>query len=255
MICSIPVDGEDKEVCEMNCYDYWDALSAECDDFHDYACYHLEEFKTEFENKKCRKVMSTYGRGLGIASPSKMTKYIIKNYKSGRVIKSVKPGQLYKVTYYDSEDSPLAIESYSQISPDGGYTQRSETRYFVNYGDSIWTALFSESGLIYNEHYKIKYDDNHRLKGLYQINAGNSLQVMAEEYDYSEIEKGIVTCLFTDYVGKASGTSKDIPIGYKGSPAIQWKYVVNIDEKGKHKAITVYKNINGEFVFNEHVDF
>ena len=59
------------------------------------ACYHLEEFKTEFENKKCRKVMSTYGRGLGIASPSKMTKYIIKNYKSGRVIKSVKSKQNY----------------------------------------------------------------------------------------------------------------------------------------------------------------
>ena len=236
----------------MNHYEYWDRLSAECDDFHEYAYNHFEDFKTDLEQKKCRKVISTYGRGLGIASPSKMTKYIIKKYKSGKVIKNVKPGQLHKVTYYDSEDAPLAVESYSQLSPDGGYTQRSETRYFVNYGNSVWTALFSERGMLYNEHYKIVYDDNHRLKGLYQINAGSSLQVMAEEYDYSEIEQGIVKCIFTDYVGKAAGTSKDIPIGYKGSPAIQWKYVVNIDEKGKHKAITVYKNIDGKFVFNEH---
>ncbi|MBP5578235.1 MAG: hypothetical protein J6X56_01940, partial [Ruminococcus sp.] len=169
----------------MNCYEYWDRLSAECDAFHEYARCHLEEFKTEFENKKIIKVMSTYADGLGIVSPSKMTKYIIKNYRSGRVIKTVKPGQLYEVAYYDNEDNPLAVESYSQLMPDGGYTKRSETRYFVNYDDSVWTALFSESGLIYNEHYKIVYDDDRRLKGLYQINAGNSLQVMAEEYDYS----------------------------------------------------------------------
>ncbi|MBO4524727.1 MAG: hypothetical protein J5723_08620, partial [Ruminococcus sp.] len=192
-----------------NYYEYWVVFSAECDAFHEYACYHLEEFKTEFENKKIRKVMSTYADGLGIVSPSKMTKYIIKNYRSGRVIKTVKPGQLYEVAYYDNEDNPLAVESYSQLTPDGGYTKRSETKYFVNYGNSVWTALFSERGMIYNEHYKIVYDNNHRLKGLYQINAGNSLQVMAEEYDYSEIEQGIVTCIFTDYVGKASGTSKD----------------------------------------------
>ena len=239
----------------MNYYEYWDKLSAECDAFHEYASSRLEEFKADFELKKCRKVLSTYTHGLGIVSPSKMTKYIIRNYKSGRVIKTVKPGQLYEAAYYDNEDNPLAVESYSQLSPDGGYTQRSETRYFVNYGGSVWTAFFSESGLIYNEHYKIVYDDDHRLKGLYRINAGNSLQVMAEEYDYSEIEQCIVTCLFTDYTGRASGTSKDIPIGYKGSPAIQWKYVLKLDEKGKHKAITTYKNINGEFVFNEHIDF
>ena len=239
----------------MNYYEYWDTLSVECDAFHEYASRRLEEFKADLELKKIRKVMSTYGHGLGIVSPSRMTKYIIRNYKCGRVIKNVKPGQLYKVAYYDREDSPLAVESYSQLSPDGGYTQRSETKYFVNYGGSVWTVLFSESGMICYEHYKIVYDDDHRLKGLYKINAGNSLQVMAEEYDYSEIGQGIVTCIFTDYVGRASGTSKDIPIGYKGAPAIQCKYVVNVDEKGKHKAITTYKNINGEFVFNEHVDF
>lgn len=239
----------------MNYYEYWDALSTECDAFHEYAWYHLEEFQTELEQKKCKKVISTYFSGLGIASPSKMTKFIIGKYKCGRIIKNVKPGQMYKVTYFDNEGFPIAIESYDSISRNSEYLEKSGTRYFVKYGDSVWTACFYGEGSLFNEHYKIVYDDEQRLKGFYKMNAGNSLQVMAEEYDYSEIESGLVTCLFTDYVGKSSGSSKNIPIGYKGSPAIQWKYVINVDEKGKYKALTVYKNINGEFVFNEHVDF
>lgn len=239
----------------MNYYEYWDALSTECDAFNEYAWYHLEEFQAELEQKKCKKVISTYFSGLGIASPSKMTKFIIGKYKCGRIIKNVKPGQMYKVTYFDNEGFPIAIESYDSISRNSEYLEKSGTRYFVKYGDSVWTACFYGEGSLFNEHYKIVYDDEQCLKGFYKMNAGNALQVMAEEYDYSEIESGLVTCLFTDYVGKSSGSSKDIPIGYKGSPAIQWKYVINVDEKGKYKALTVYKNINGEFVFNEHVDF
>ena len=93
----------------MNYYEYWDELSNECDDFHEYAWNHLEEFLTELEQNKYRKIISTYGSDLGIASPSKMTKYIVKKHKCGRVIKNVKPGQLYKVTYFDSNDFPLAV--------------------------------------------------------------------------------------------------------------------------------------------------
>lgn len=238
----------------MNLYEYWDELSDQCDVFHEYAWDHLEEFIAELEQRKCRKVISTYGRELGIASPSRMTKYIVRKHKSGKVIKNVKPGQLYKVTYFDSEGFPLAVESYDAISHNDGEVGRSGTRYFVKYGDSVWTAWFSERGGLFNEHYKIVYDDEQRLKGFYRMNAGNSLQVMAEEYDYSEIESGIVTCLFTYYVGRLSGSSKDIPIGYKGSPAMQLKYVINVDDKGKYKALTIYKNINGEFVFNEHIE-
>lgn len=238
----------------MNYYEYWDSLSVECDVFHDYAWNHLEDFLKELEEKKCRKIISTYGRDLGIASPSKMTKYIIRKHKRGRVIKNVKPGQLYKVTYFDSDGFPLAVESYDVASSKSVDVGRSGTRYFVRYGGSVWTAWFSESGSLFNEHYKIVYDGEQRLKGFYKMNAGNSLQVMSEEYDYSEIESGIVTCLFTYYVGRLSGSSKDIPIGYKGSPATQWKYIINVDEKGKYKELTVYKNINGEFMFNEHVN-
>ncbi len=238
----------------MNYYEYWDALSNECDDFHEYAWNHFEEFLTELEQNKYRKIISTYGSDLGIASPSKMTKYIVKKHKCGRVIKNVKPGQLYKVTYFDSNDFPLAVESYDVISPNNADVEKSGTRYFVKYGNAVWTAWFSESGGLFNEHFKIVYDDKQRLKGFYKMNAGNSLQVMAEEYDYSEIESGVVTCIFTYYVGRLSGSSKDVPIGYKGSPATQWKYIINVDEKGKYKALSVYKNINGEFVFNEHVE-
>lgn len=237
----------------MNYYEYWEALSAECDAFHRYARSNYKKIKTEFELKECRKVISTYYCGLGIASPSKMTKFIIGKYKCGRIIKNVKPGQIYKATYFDSDNFPLAIESYGSVSHND---KKNTTRYFVKYDNATWTACYTEGNVILlSEHYKIVYDDKQRLKGFYQMDAGLSLQVMAEEYDYSEIESGIVTCLFTDYIGKLSGSSKNIPIGYKGSPAIQWKYVINVDEKGKYKALTVYKNINGEFVFNEHVDF
>lgn len=237
----------------MNLYEYWDALSAECNAFHRYARSNYKKIKTDFEHKECRKVISTYSSGLGIASPSKMTKFIIGKYKCGRIIKNVKPGQMYKVTYFDSEGFPLAIENYGSVSRND---KKNTTEYFVKYDNAIWTAWYTEGNVILlSEHYKIVYDDKQRLKGFYKMDTGLSLQVMAEEYDYSEIESGIVTCLFTDYVGKSSGSSKDIPIGYKGSPAIQWKYVINVDEKGKYKALTVYKNINGEFVFNEHVDF
>ncbi|MBO5319542.1 MAG: hypothetical protein J6B01_07060 [Ruminococcus sp.] len=239
----------------MNLYEYWDSLSAECDNFHEYAWNHLDDFITDFEAKRSKKVVSTYFSGLGIASPSKMTKYIIRKYKCGRVIKNVKPGQLYKVTYFDSEGSPLAVENYDEIIRDSADVGRSGTRYFVKYGNAVWTAWFSERGSLFNEHYKILYDEKQRLKGFYKMNAGNSLQVMAEEYDYSEIESGIVTCLFTNYLGKSSGSSKDIPVGNKGAPAIQWKYVIEVNEKGEYTSLTVYKNINGDFVFNEHVDF
>lgn len=236
----------------MNLYEYWDAFSVECDIFHDYASDHLDDFIMDVEKRKYKKVLSTYGRDLGIASPSKLTKHIVGKYKSGRVIKNLKPSQLYKATYFDSAGFPLAVESYDISSSNSVEIGRSGTRYFVQYGDSVWTAWFSESGSLFNEHFKIVYDDEQRLKGFYKINAGNSLQVMAEEYDYSEIESGIVTCLFTYYVGRLCGSSKDIPIGYKGSPATQQKYIIRIDEKGRYKELTAYKNINGEFVFEKH---
>ena len=71
----------------MNLYEYWDSLSAECDNFHEYAWNHLEEFLTELEQNKYRKITSTYGSDLGIASPSKMTKYIVKNINAAELSK------------------------------------------------------------------------------------------------------------------------------------------------------------------------
>ena len=239
----------------MGLYEYWDALSAECDEFHAYAHDRLGEYKARTEKDVCIRKMSTYGRWLSIASPSILTKHIIRNFKTGRPIKSVKPGQLHQIVLYDSEGSPLAIEHYSTLSPDGGLTKRSETTYFTDYGGCVWTAMFYErSGWIQDEHFKIVYDDMQRLKGFYQINAHDSQQVYAEEYDHSKADEGIIVCLFTDYTGQAVHTSKDIPIGFKGSPAIQWRYEMNVDGKGKITALTTYKNTEGEFVFNEHVD-
>ncbi len=238
----------------MGLYDHWDALAVECDEFHGYAQGRLDEFRAYTEENVCSRVMSAYSSGLGIASPSRLTRYIIRKFKPGRAIKNVKPGQLHEMILYDKDGRPLAIESYDRIPPDGGMTQRSETTYFTVYGGSVWTAVFSENhGWIYDEHYKIVCDDMHRLTGFYQMNA-HMQQVYAEEYDYSEIGDGIVTCLFTDYNGKAVNTSKDIPVGFAGSPAIQWRYVIDVDEKGKYAALTTYRNTQGEFVFNEHVE-
>ena len=44
----------------MNHYEYLDGFSAECDAFHEYACDYFEAFKADLEQRKCRKVISTY---------------------------------------------------------------------------------------------------------------------------------------------------------------------------------------------------
>jgi len=240
----------------MTLYEYWDKLSAECDEFHDYAYMNYKDIKSYFESKKCncRKVMSTYSSDLGIASPSKMTKYIVKNHKCGWIIKKIKSGQQYEVVCYDGNGLTSVIDLYDYFPNGSSDAQKSSTIYFINYNGSIWTACFSERGYLSNRHYKIVYDETQRLKGFYEIGAANSLQVTAEEYDYSKIESGVMTCIYTYYVGRASGASKDIPIGYKGSPATQFKYDVELDEKGRYKAITTYKNVEGEFIFIEHMD-
>ena len=244
---------------QMSLYEYWNDLSAECDEFHEYAWQHYDDLRQAFEQKECRKVLSTNSSWLGIASPSKMSKHIIRKYKSGRVIKNIKPGQIYKATYFDSNDEPAAIEYYNIFPPghvDDGIPTKGETLYFTEWHGAVWTAQYYENsyGLI-NKHFKIVYDEQHRLKGFYCMNASHSLQVYAEEYDYSEIASGIVTCIFTDYVGRLSGSSPDIPIGFPGSPAIQWKYAARVDEKGNYTALTTYKNTEGKFVQNEHVEF
>ena len=240
----------------MNLYEYWDALCAECDAFHKYAWEReqYERFRSEFAQKNCRKVLSTFGRHLGIASPSVMTKFIINKYKTGRVIKQPKPDQMYQAVYFDGEGEPAAVEDYADMHP-GELCGRSETTYFVKWQDAVWTARYSENRHILDDtHFKIVYDAEHRLTGFYHIDAGNN-SLWAEEYDYSEAASGTVTCLFTYYVGKAHGSSKDIPIGFSGSPASQWKYIIEIDEKGTFRAMTTCKNQQGEFVRNEHVDF
>ena len=240
----------------MELYGYWDALSAECDEFHAYAHDRLDEFRIYTEKNVCSQKICTYGGWLGIASPSTLTKFIIRNFKPGKVIKNIKPGQLHRRVLYDNSGKPLAIENYGTLSPDGGLAKRSETIYFTDYKGCVWTAMFYENHRwIQDEHFKIVYDDMQRLRGFYRINAHDSQQVYAEEYDYSRADEGIVVCLFTDYIGKAVHTSKDIPIGFKGSPAIQWRYEINVDDKGRYTALTTYKNTEGGFVFNEHVDF
>lgn len=236
----------------MSLYEYWNAFSDECDAFHAYAQKHLSDFRTIHEQNQCQSILSTCGSDLGIASPSKMTKYILGKHKGGRVIKKVKPGQIYERTYYDSEGYPLAVERFNDISSDTLPAKKGVTIYFVKYNGAIWTAEFSESGHLFDNHHKIEYDEKKRLKGFYKLYAGHFLYVQAEEYDYSQIESGIMICQFTYYAGNANGTSQEIAIGYSGSPAMQAKYVVKIGEKGKIIAMDIYKNIEGEFVFQEH---
>lgn len=241
----------------MELYGYWDDLISQASGFNRYVSSHYYDIVSDAEARKAVKVLSSYSSGLGIASPSKLTNHIVKKYKSGRIIKQPKPSQLYKAIYYDSEGQPVAIESFDKLRSDGELNGKTKTRYFIPYGGAVWTAWFwGEKNVIPdNEHHKIVYDDKNRLKGFYTIGCGPvSHWVSAEEYDHSEIGSGIVTCIFTYYVEHLSGSSKDIPIGYKGSPAIQWKYVINVDENGKYTALTSYKNIEGEFVYNEHTD-
>ena len=238
----------------MDLYEYWNSFSDECDAFHVYAQKHLADFRTMFEQNQCRSVLSTCGSDLGISSPSSMTKYIIGKHKSGRVIKTVKPGQLYERTHYDSEGYPLAVERFNDIPSDTLPAKKGVTIYFVKFNGAIWTAEFSERGFLFDNHHKIAYDEKQRLKGFYKLYAGHSLHVEAEEYDYSQMESGIMICLFTYYSGNASGTSQEIAIGFSGSPATQMKYVVQIGEKEKFTAMDIYKNIKGEFVFQEHKD-
>lgn len=238
----------------MNLYEYWNAFSEECDAFHEYAQKHLEDFRAMLEQKQCRFVLSTCGSDLGIASPSKMTKYIIGKHKCGRIIKTVKPGQLYEKTYYDSEGNLLAVERFNDISSDTLPAKKGATIFFVEFNGAFWTAEFSENGHLFDNHHKIEYDEKHRLKGFYKLYAGHFLYVQAEEYDYSQMESGITICLFTYYAGNATGTSQEIAIGFSGSPATQMKYVAKIGEKGKFTAMDIYKNIKGEFIFQEHKD-
>ena len=57
----------------MELYGYWDALSAECDEFHAYAHDRLDEFRIYTEKNVCSQKICTYGGWLGIASPSTLT--------------------------------------------------------------------------------------------------------------------------------------------------------------------------------------
>lgn len=242
----------------MNLYEYWDALCAECDAFHQemrdpgqYAQLHRE-----LEQNACRNILSTYGYSLGLASPSVMTKFIIKNHKTGRVLRQPKPDQMYQAIWYDADGNPAAIEDYADMHP-GALCTKSETTFFVCRQDAVWTARYSEYSsrhTLDSTHFKIVCDAQQRLRGFYKITAGND-SLEAEEYDYSRADEGVVICLYTYYIGKAQGSSKEIPVGFKGSPAVQWKYEIEADETGRFKSLTTFPNKEGVFVRHEHITF
>lgn len=240
----------------MNLYEKWDALCAEADAFHAFARKpeQYEIFRKEAEQNACRKVLSSFPIGFGLASPSVMTKFIIKKQKNGRIIKQPKPGQPYQTIYYDAADNPVIVEDYADLHA-GDDPAKSESTYFVTWHDAVWSARYAEnSHRLDNIHYRSVYDEQHRLMTFCKLTAGYN-SMWAEEYDYSETQKGIVTCLFTFYAGQAQGSSKNIPIGFSGAPASQWNHIVCVNEAGFLQSMDVYKNIKGEFVFQNHTDF
>lgn len=240
----------------MNYYEKWDTLSKERWQFRDDM---LKKYVGELENAhdRCiRKVISTFGRGLGIASPSKFTKYMIGKHSPGRIIKTIKPHTPYQICYYDKNNLPVYMESYDFPSQDDpNVMKRTGITYFISYDNDIWTAYFNaykkdkinvESMLSGN--YKIVRDERGSLRGLYYICGHDTAIIYAEEYDYSEYDNGIINCTFSYYVEGRSGASKDIPTGFKNSPLEQWKYIFYVNEKGKFICFDSYKNKNGEFV-------
>lgn len=234
-------------------YEKWDDLADEQKAFYNYI---LSENKhTELINKKkqCTNIKyATFFSGLGVVSPSKFTKHIIKGYKPGRFINNYRDGtDFVNKIYFDDNGEPLCIECFCGFEKDDPKVKKAVTEtYFVKYNGCRWTAcFFSESGKLFENSncYKIAEKDD-LLLGYYSMQASKGTAIIkAQEFDYSSINDGIVWCLYSDYTEGLSGSSKDIPPGYEHSPLEQWKYKIYLNEKGKNAKYELYKNIEGDF--------
>lgn len=240
----------------MNYYEKWDLLGEEKEQFNKYVIDNYNKIYTELktrQNNYSYFKTTTYPSNLGIASPSKFTKYMVGKYQSGRIIKNIKPEQAYHKIYFDENDLPICIEEYNTIES-GDYCSKGDTIFFTEYKGNIWTACFQNNGNYFENGmpFKIVKSDNGRLLGLYEIRTSVSTIVYAEEYDYSEIDSNIVWCTYSSYSSGLSGSSKDVPAGAPHSPLDQWKYKIYLNEKGKYTEYDSFFNENGEFVFIGH---
>lgn len=239
----------------MNYYEKWDTLYNERWQFREYLLNHIEEIENIY-GKYSKKVISTFGRGLSIASPSRFSKYMMgKNHRPGRIIKTIKPRTPYQVCYYDENNDPLYMEDYGRVPKDTDVVGRSNITYFVPYNNDIWTARFdvcSTNDLnvapVSIDSYKIVRDEQGRLSGFYYIDGHYHAIIDAEEYDYSECSDGIINCNFSYYLEGRDGVSKDVLPGFSNSPLEEWKYIFYVNEKGKVICYDSYKNKNGEFI-------
>ena len=234
-------------------YGKWDALAKEQKEFYNYII--CENKHLELINKKesCTNIKyATFFSDLGVVSPSKFTKHIIKGYKSGRIIKNYQHGMDFvNKIYFEDDGTPLCIECFCGFEKDNPKVKKAVTEtYFVQYNGCIWTVcFFCESGKLFEDNncYKI-VEENGLLLGYYSMQASKGTAIItAQEFDYSAVEDGIVWCLYSDYVEGLSGTSKDIAPGFKNSPMEQWKYKIYLNEKGKYAKYELYKNIEGDF--------
>ncbi|MDE6592507.1 MAG: hypothetical protein K2K57_05520 [Oscillospiraceae bacterium] len=235
-------------------YRKWDILANEQRMFYDHLARSdkYAEFIKAKEN--CAYVKyATFFRGLGVVSPSKFTKHIIGGYKRGRIIKNNADKKFVNKIYYDRNNMPVCIECFCGFDKnDPGVKIPVHETFFTEYNGCRWTvSYFTESKKIFKDFdcYKIAEKDG-RLLGLYELEcSGETAIISSEEYDYSDIDDKVIWCTYSNYVEGLSGSSKDIPPGFKHSPMEEWKFKIYLNEKGKFAKYEMYKNIEGCFKF------
>ena len=179
-----------------------------------YAEDHFQDFLQARDNPH-ELVYTTYAHSLGIASPSLVNYRVIGGHTRGRILKKpVKEGDRYNMIVYGEDRRPVSVTHVNEFG-------RRETYFFFDLDGYSWAMELRESdNPLYNgkhpygEVFKWRYDSRGRIEHLAEISNGHSS--ITEKYEY--LDDGSCVCHMYYYVPGRSGSSKDIPAGFKGSP-------------------------------------
>ena len=253
---------ENKEIINRLNQEILDCIPA-----FDYAKEHAEEIVETAYKNTVRKVYTTNGDDLGIASPDIINHRVIGGSKKGKVIKSVPEGKSYCEIGYDADDKPLY---YKHINTFG----REDTEFIFEYDGNFYALTLEDcfdgkrsvGYKAFSKPIKYRFDELGRIAfyaieisvpkgGDYQPKVSmfgdlsNFAHIIANYYEYPDSDVDSITCHHYYYVTHMSRDGK-----VDENAKIQFSenyYEISPDQK----TITEYrKQKDGELVFSRKIE-